>query len=226
VLQSFFIATSILWWRWAWTLILLSLAAAWLVVSWEYHERIHNTVIGKMLRDRFRPEEAPLPHREADREQLQAIAERKDGNLVVFSGHSAFIGSGDLMYSRRILLDVSSRKESGENPDKKLEPFTSHDIHVAIVMAFDRHHGLGKSLDNIRAYERLFVNGLHVQNDPQLLPDKLRPPPTSVDSALLHAAAVNPSPEARTYVCIEMPGWQGQLVVTLFIRAVYAGVTR
>src|SRR5690348_8267084 len=76
---------------------------------------------------------------------------------------------------------------------------------------------------NIRAYERLFVNGLHIQNDVQLLPDPLRPPPTSVDSALLNAAAVNPSPKARTYVCVEMPGWHGQLVVTLFIRAVYAG---
>ncbi len=222
-LQSLFIAICILWWQWAWTLILSSLATAWLVVSWEYHERIHNTVIGKMLRDRFRPEEAPLPHSATDQEQLRTIAKRRDGNLVVFSGHSAFVGSGDLMYSRRILLDVSGRKESDEDPETKLEPFTSDDIHHAITMAFDRQYGLGKSLDNIRAYERLFVNGLHVQNNQQLLPDPLRPPPTSVDSALLHAAAVNPSPEARTYVCVEMPGWQGQLVVTLFIRSVYAG---
>ena len=34
---------------------------------------------------------------------------------------------------------------------------------------------------------------------------------------------MHPSPEARTYVCVEMPGWQGQLVVRLFVRAVYAG---
>ena len=127
------------------------------------------------------------------------------------------------MYRRRILLDIGSRKEANGDSDKQPEKFTSHDLHTAIVAAFNREHGLGKSLDNIRAYERLFVNGLHVQNNRHLLPDPLRPPPTAVDSALLHAAAVNPSPEARTYVCVEMPGWQGQLVVTLFIRAVYAG---
>jgi hypothetical protein len=37
------------------------------------------------------------------------------------------------------------------------------------------------------------------------------------------AAALHPTSEARTYVCIEMPGWEGQLVVTMFIRAVHTG---
>jgi hypothetical protein len=55
------------------------------------------------------------------------------------------------------------------------------------------------------------------------MPDPLCAPPTSVDRSWLSAAALQPSPEARTYVCVEMPGWEGQLVVTLFIRAVYAG---
>jgi len=48
-------------------------------------------------------------------------------------------------------------------------------------------------------------------------------PTAMVDRDLLTAAAEHPSPEARTYVCVEMPGWQGQLVVTLFARAVYTG---
>lgn len=222
-LQSFSVVLYILWWREAWIFLLCLLAAAWIVTSWEYHERIHNSVIGKMLRNRFKPEEAPHPPREADRERLRAVAERRDGNLVVFSGHSAFIGSGDLIYRKRLLLDIVGRKDSSGLPDGQLEKFTSNDLHAAILEAFDREHGLGKNLNNIKAYERLFVNGLHVQNNQNLLPDPLRPPPTSVDGAFLHAAAVNPSPEARTYVCIEMPGWQGQLVVTLFIRAVYAG---
>lgn len=222
-LQSLLIITVILWWPWAWVPVLLLLATALLVVSWEYRERIHNTVVARMLRDRFTPGQAPLPPRQADRERLREVAKRRDGNLAVFSGHSAFIGSGQLLYHRRILLDVSGRKESNEGQGKHPEQFSSHDLHAAIVKAFDRERGLGKSLDNIRAYERLFVNGLHIKNNKQLLPDVLQPPPTSVDGTLLRDAAVNPSPEARTYVCVEMPGWQGQLVVTLFIRAVYAG---
>ena len=222
-LQCFSIAELILWWHWAWILTIFLLAFAWFVVSWDYHERIHSTVIGKMLRDRFKLEDAPSILNEIDRERLREVARRRDGNLVVFSGHSAFVGSGKSMYQKRILLDVSARKEADEEPDEQIKDFTSQDLHAAIIAAFDREHGLGKSLNNITAYERLFVNGLHVQQNRDLLPNPLRPPPTSVDAALLHAAAVNPSPEARTYVCVEMPGWQGQLVVTLFIRAVYAG---
>jgi hypothetical protein len=222
-LQCFVIVVLVLWWRWAWVLFLLLAAAAWLVTSWDYHERIHNTVVKKMLRCRFKLDEAPPPPRQADRARLLAVAGRRDGNLVVFSGHSAFIGSGELVYHKRLLLDISGRKEDEGGQEKRPAEFTSHDLHAAILVAFGREKGLGRSLDNISAYQRLFVNGLHIQNNAQLLPDRLQAPPMSVAHALLEEAAVSPSPEGRTYVCVEMPGWQGQLVVTLFIRAVYAG---
>jgi len=222
-LQVLFLALLILWWGWSWIPILLLIIISWLVVSWDYQERIHNTVIRRMLRDRFRTEDAPAPAHKEDIARLTEITQRKDGNLVVFSGHSAFVGTGDAVYRRRLLLDIRGRKEKDDIPARQPDYFTSHDLHTAIIEAFDRERGLAQSFDNIRVYERLFVNGLHIQNDKQLLPDQLRSPPTSVDRELLRAAAINPSPEARTYVCVEMPGWQGQLVVTLFIRAVYAG---
>jgi hypothetical protein len=210
---------------WPQGLILLPimLVAAWLTVSWERWERIHNVVTKKMLRDRFDPEEAPPPHRKGDCARLDEVSKRRDGNLVVFSGHSAFIGSGARLRYQRILLDVSRGKEAEDGTPMDPEQFTSQDLHKAIVQAFDHEAGLAKSLVNVRVYERLFVNGLHIQNNDQLLPDPLRPPPTRIHENLLAAATLHPTPEARTYVCVEMPGWQGQLVVTLFIRAVHTG---
>jgi hypothetical protein len=127
------------------------------------------------------------------------------------------------LYYQRILLDVSRGREDEDGTPVKPDEFTSQDLHAAIVRAFDGEIGLAKSLPNIEVYERLFVNGLHIQGNEQLLPDPLRPPPTSVDRNLLIAATLHPTPEARAYVCVEMPGWQGQLVVTLFIRAVHTG---
>ena len=44
-----------------------------------------------------------------------------------------------------------------------------------------------------------------------------------VSRELLTEAALHPTPEARTYVCVEMVGWGGQLVVTLFVRGVRVG---
>jgi hypothetical protein len=208
-----------------WLLVLLvpALVISWLAVAWEHWECIHNVVIKKMLRDRFKLNGAPEPPRAADQERLKEIRRRRDGNLVVFSGPSAFVGCGKTGYYNRLLLDVSRSEDDSDGNPTVPRPFTTHDLHVALQEAFDKKSGLGKSLQNIKVYERLFVNGKHIQNDPKLLPDPYRPPPTSVDQSQLDEATAHPSPEARTYICVEMPGWQGQLVVTLFVRAVQAG---
>jgi hypothetical protein len=210
---------------WPQGLILLPIAliTAWLIVTWENWQRYHNVLTKRMLRDRFDPAQAPAPPTQAERERLAEVAERRDGNLVVFSGHSAFIGSGWRLDYQRILLDVSRGTEEDNGARLQPLPFTTQDLHDAIVRAFSQQHGLAGTLANIKVHERLFVNGLHVQNDARLLPDPLQPPPSSVDRDLLAAATAHPTPEARTYICVEMPGWHGQLVVTMFIRAVRAG---
>lgn len=210
----------------AWLLIAIPalFSVAWIVVSWEYWERIHNCVIKQLRRDRFDPGDAPPPKHSRERTLLDDLARRTDGNLIVFSGPSAFAGTGETADSRRILFDISFTQQS-ENKEsaRKNENFTSHDIHLAMVKAFSNSHGLGKSLPNVQAYERLFVNGLHLKAGTDLLPDLLEPPRATVGSDVLAAAAINPTDESRSYVCVEMPGWHGQLVVTLFARAVYTG---
>jgi hypothetical protein len=201
----------------------LALVSAWLVVAWEHWHRVHHVVIRTMLRNRFKLADAPEPPRTADRERLAEIRRRRDGNLIVFSGPSAFVGCGKTVWNNRLLLDVSRGLDDDNGKPTTPKPFSTRELHAALIEAFDHEAGLGKSLQNIKVYERLFVNGQHIQNDHQLLPDPYRPPPTSVGQDLLDEATMHPSPEARTYVCVEMPGWQGQLVVTLFVRAVYAG---
>ena len=205
--------------------VVIMIFISWFVVSWEHWDRIHNTVARKMLRDRFNPDDAPDPPADSDRKRLEKVAERRDGNLVVFSGHSAFIGSGKPIYHRRLVLDVSRGEESEEgDPQDPLE-FNSRDLHRALISAFG-NQGLGDTkagLANVFAEERLFVNGLHIQPSSNLLLKHLEPPPTCVGDYYLQVATLHPTPDARTYVCVEMPGWQGQLVVTLFARAVHAG---
>jgi hypothetical protein len=77
---------------------------------------------------------------------------------------------------------------------------------------------------DMKVEERLFVNGRHLRGNEDFLPNgETAPPAVSVGSGLLLEATLDPTPDARTYVCVEMSGWQGQLVVTLFVRAVHAG---
>lgn len=203
----------------------LLVIAAWLIVSCEHWQRVHNVITRELLRDRFDPKEAPKPRRKTDRTLLAELAKRKPDNLVVFSGHSAFIGSGQRLQHDHVLLDVSRGTKTEESHEQTPEPFNSQDLHTAIVRAFDDQDGLGARLDNARVYEWLFVNGLHVQNDPRLRPSPKQAPEAKVDHSLLWEAALHPTPEARSYVCIEMAGWRGQLVVTLFVRAVLVGTS-
>jgi hypothetical protein len=218
-----FVPVAAFMWLPALVLFPLLLVAAWLVISWEYWERVHNVITRKMLWDRFSLQEAPEPRRESDRRRLEVVAQRRDGNLVVFSGHNAFIGSGWRMQQKHVLIDVSQGVKDDDGNPQKPEPFTSQDLHTALVEAFGRKVGLGTRLDNVSAYERLFVNGRHLQNDNRLRPKPAQPPDTLVSRELLTEAALRPTPEARTYVCVEMVGWEGQLVVTLFVRAVRVG---
>ena len=74
----------------------------------------------------------------------------------------------------------------------------------------------------LRVGERLFVNGEHVSADSRLLPDQFGPPSADAPPDLLEKGCVHPTPEARTYLCAEIGGWKGQLVVSLFARAVQA----
>jgi hypothetical protein len=206
-------------WPWAsLAALLISVIAAWIIVTRENIERINR--VGKhMLRGRFDPSAAPEPSDQGEADRLAMVSKRRSGNLVVFRGNTAFVGSGTMISKEHIVIDVSRGKDN-QSGDRKSKPkrFTNDDVHAAILSAMKK---IG--LADARVGECLFVNGKHVQGNVTFLPNEKEPPNSSVDYAVLKQAALHPTPDARVYVCVEMPSWQGQLVVTLFARAVHVG---
>lgn len=200
--------------------VLIMFALAFFCIAYEYWVRWYEILAGQMLRETFDPAAAPQPASERAGKRLQAAADRKSGNLVVFAGPSAFSGSGNKLAQEQIVIDVSAAKQQDDKDDPSSAPipFTNTDLHVAIAKAI-------KNLDlpGLNVMERVFVNGRHVRGNAQLQRHPLEPPFASVTDDLLHGAAEHPSADARTYVCAEIHGWQGQLVVTMFARAVHTG---
>jgi hypothetical protein len=192
--------------------------SAWAIVLHENMVRVR-CVCGNMLRGNFQPSAAPKPSDQDAIDRLAMISQRRSGNLVVFRKNKAFTGSGTLISSEHVVIDVS-RGASNKDQEKRPKPkrFTNEDVHSAIIAAMKK---IG--LADARVEERLFVNGRHLHDNPVLLPNPKQPPNTSVDQTVLKQAALHPTPDARVYVCVEMPSWQGQLVVTLFTRAVHVG---
>jgi hypothetical protein len=197
----------------------VTVAAAWIIVAREYWVRWYHIIMRNMLRNNFESSEAPEPRHQWVRERIDAVAARRRGNLVIFQGKHAFVGSGGRLSREHVVIDVSRGRKVKNGKQQKPKRFTNADVHAALVSGM-------KKLDfsDMKVEERLFVNGRHLKGSSIFLPQGEAAPPTaSVNPELLLEATQHPTPDARTYVCVEMPGWQGQLVVTLFVRAVHTG---
>jgi hypothetical protein len=142
----------------------------------------------------------------------------KDGNVVVFSGSTPFIGSGVYLDDWTMTLDVSqgpADPATGTRPASR--PFDAAQLHHELL----RTVPLG-DLTDIRARNRLYVSGTHAPNVAEIVPPPTprRQRPRSVLSAEeLDRIIVEPQEGARVYACFEKPGWRGQIVVSTFVRA-------
>jgi hypothetical protein len=206
---------------WPWGVIialLLTMTVAWGIVVRESIARV-DCINTQMLRGQFDPASAPEPADQQQSERLAMVSKHRSGNLVVFKGTDAFVGSGPAISTEHVVIDVSRGKPSSSGK-KNLKPakFSNEDVHAAIMSGMK---DIG--LIDLHVAERLFVNGKHVHDNANILPKPKEPPASWVDYTVLKQASLHPTPDARVYVCVEMPSWQGQLVVTLFVRAVHIG---
>jgi hypothetical protein len=205
------------WLAWNWLPILVMLGCAAMVAGREWWLVHHGVIARQMLRDRFDPATAPAFRSKSVEHRLSVLARQQGGNLIVFQGPKAFVGSGRQVLYNRIVINVHAGKRGKDGKLRRTIPFTNQELHDAIVDALDR-----MGFPGLRVAERLYVSGRHVADKPRLLPDDLAPPVASVGRDLLDEGAMYPTPDARTYVCAEVGGWKGQLVVSLFVRAVQA----
>jgi hypothetical protein len=203
-----------------WTSIgaLLTLITAFIIVVHEHWVRWHKVLGKQMLWDSFDVTAAPMPSAPRVNRRLTAVGERRDGNLVVFREHAAFAGSGRKLGREQLVIDVSRGKEAEDGSATEPGQFTNSDVHAALLKAAN---ALG--LRDMHVGERIFVNGRHVRGNRELQRQPLESPFSSVSNELVRSATEHPTPDARTYVCAAIRGWQGQLMVTMFARAVHTG---
>jgi hypothetical protein len=200
---------------WTWIPIVVAAALAVCVVAYERWVRDVTVLARLMLRGRFRARHAPSSSSQRIEDRLAVVQQQQKGNLVVFRGRSAFVGSGQKVVHNRIVVNVARGKKGKGGKRQGPIPFSTLELHRALESAL-------KDMDfpNLRVGQQLHVNGEHVAADPRLLPEPLAPPVADAPSWLLAEGCLHPTPEARTYVCAEISGWKGQLVVSLFTRAV------
>ncbi|MEU1307713.1 FHA domain-containing protein [Streptomyces cinnamoneus] len=198
-----------------WPVLCTALVAALLACATERWITDYFVLERRMTRDRFKAADAPEPHTRRVRDRLTVVAARPHGNLMVFATYYPFAGSGLLVDEWSFAIDIQQGATGGDGVRKKPKPFEAADLHTALIQAL-RELGI----PDLRVDERLFVSGYDVRGDTRLLPDRFEPPVTSIGPEVIRGRPTGPGAPSRAYVCVEVPAWGGQLVVTLFVRAV------
>jgi hypothetical protein len=189
------------------------LVAAWSAVAIEAWVRF--ATLGNYLRLGGRPEAAPMPGGARTAGLLAELAQANAGNVVVYSIYEPFVGSG--VQVSRSSYPVPLIPQGGD-PDATLRQRVEFRATELIAALNDALRTL--SLKQLRIDRRLYVGGFDVAAFPELLPDRRRRPVTSAPSQLLDQLTEQPGGNVRPYLCAEVTGWHGQLVVTSFVRVV------
>ncbi len=153
----------------------------------------------------------PRPFDAGQRRRLVKITEAQQGNVSVYSAYRPFAGSGK---TRRRLVH-RSRHRPGSAEGREVETFTALEVHD-----FVRDQLRDLRTGTVTMTDRVFVDGRDIRDDLRFLPEQVGAPVTAVDPALLRSLTIESEDRARPYLCIQVSGWQGQLVHSTFLRFV------
>jgi hypothetical protein len=191
------------------------LVVAWLVVAAErWVERVR--VLPGLSIGAFDPR--ALTRRSDGREEarLDAVARSQSGNVVVFGGWNPFVGSGLLVEEWSFAVDVTRGQwDTGTKARRRPHYFEAEELYDRMAEAL---RAVG--LPGLRIHQRLFIHGTDVRHDRRLLPNPNAGPVSDIDESIVRQSMQDVESVARTYLCVEATGWHGQLVVTMFFRAV------
>ncbi|WP_406074720.1 hypothetical protein [Micromonospora sp. NBC_01638] len=135
-------------------------------------------------------------------------------NVVVFRGGWPFGGCGLPLGSWVVDVDATKPAQDSAGNPRQVVPFDAVDLHRELTRTVR-----AAGIPGLRVHNRLFVGGTGVAAVPMLLPDPMDRPSARVASKALRLGIAKPRPDARTYLCIEKISWNGELVVSLFVRA-------
>ncbi|WP_329124426.1 hypothetical protein [Streptomyces sp. NBC_01465] len=155
--------------------------------------------------------------------ELEAhLHEVKRANVLPYSAEAEldnpFVGSGAKVRDTGWQpIDVSRPADDPSGGGKlTIIDFDAVDLHTYVAREMEKIAGL----DGLRANNRLYVIGSHVQYlGPELLPDPLGRPRARIDKGLVQAGLLNPGAGMRTYLSLERVGEGGRAIVSMYLRA-------
>lgn len=169
-----------------------------------------NSFLQKNLtKDSYNPS---FNYEKSDINLLSAYQKRAGGNVVFYSGYSPFVGCGVDIGGWSFVVDLDKGKKV---LDKRLNPlnFEESELYSAIS---DEIRGL--NMPNLSITDKVFINGKKIRNNRELLPNILGHPINNVSDNYMLSVMNNDSKDARFYKVIQIIDWDGDLILTSFLR--------
>jgi hypothetical protein len=166
----------------------------------------------------------PATHR-----QLQAVEQKAAGNVVVYSGYQPFVGCGKPIGGWSFVVDLGKGKAKPKRRDDDeddQEPAVETPLPVDVA-ELHQHVGSvveGLKLPGLTLQDRLFVNGLDIHHEPGMLRGWPPRPVPAVDDKQLHEVMRSPKHSVRHYKYIQVVDWDGDLILSIFLRFHKVGV--
>jgi len=171
-----------------------------------------------LAKGRFRPDSNSRSLDPRLEQKLRDIFPAQDGNVVVYSGYSPFAGAGITMNGWSFAIDISKGKKEIGGTQKTPAPFKVSELYTEIAGTVQQLR-----LDNVKLADKLYVNGQSIRDDRNFLSDRFSRPYTQVGSALIEHFKESPLEHIRYYTCIRVTSWDGQMVLSIFVRFKLAG---
>ncbi len=190
-------------------------AAWWLVYAAERQAR---DAAQEVFRTGAKAEDLAPP---APKEAESRLLDLKKANVVPYTASAErtnpFVGSGKKI--KEVVwqpIDVSRPAEAPGGGKLTIKDFDAVDLHTYVAREMANVAGL----EGLRARNRLYVLGTHVQHlGTDLLPDPLGRPRAQIPKQLVQAGLLTPGAGMRTYLSLERVGDGGRVIVSMHLRA-------
>ncbi len=199
-------------------LLILCFLVAWLIIVIEQISS-HGASAAQLAKGRFRPDSNSWSLDPKVVNNISKAFQAQSSNVVVYSGYSPFAGSGDNISGWSFAIDISKRKEGLlSTQGGSVRPFRVSELYADITNAIAQL-GLG----NVSLEDKLYVNGQSIKDDVNFLPDRFSRPYSWVDPAFVKMFEDQPLEHIRYYKCIRVTSWDGEMLLSIFVRLRLAG---
>jgi hypothetical protein len=195
--------------------LVLGTLLAWLMVAIERYYTYYGIIVPKLTHGAFDPNKAPAPTSASQAARLAEIARCDGGNVTVFQGFTPFVGFGKLTETWAFPIRVDIPKSGAT----AVKPFRVNDLYRHVADAVENLR-----LPGVQVQDQLFVNGGDLSlnlNEPtrrSLLPDETRAPVPNVPPKIIRDLRESNGGRSRPYLALQVRAWEGQVVVTQFLR--------